>query len=89
MWIMICSPQTVPEDLKVMIIEGITKICPPGNVPREYEALRFCLAPREPDTQGPYLVMGLSTSSGTHMRLRNVLLYQPDFVHEAMPLTLP
>ncbi len=23
------------------------------------------------------------------MRLRDVLLYQPDFVHEAMPLTLP
>jgi hypothetical protein len=23
------------------------------------------------------------------MRLRNVLLYQPDFIHEAMPLTLP
>jgi len=83
------TPLTVPEYLKVLIREGITKICPPGNVPREYEALRFCLAPGEPGTHEPYLMVGLSTSSGTHMRLRDLLLYQPDFVHETMPLTLP
>ena len=84
-----CSPLTDPEDLKVLIREKITKICPPGNVLREYEALRFCLVSGEPGTQGHYLMVGLSTSSGTHMRLWNVLLYQPDFVHETMPLTLP
>ena len=33
--------------------------------------------------------MGLSTASGTHMRLRDVLMYQPDFTHEAMSLNLP
>jgi len=83
------SPLTVHEDLKVLIMEGINKIYPPGNVPREYEAICLCLAPGEPGTHGHYLLMGLSTSSGTHMRLRDVLLYQPDFVHETMPLTLP
>jgi hypothetical protein len=86
---MTCTPLTVLEDLKVLIREGITKICPPGNVSREYEVLRFCLTLGEPGTYGHYLLMGLSTSSGTHMRLRVVILYQPDLVHETMPLTLP
>ena len=73
--LMTCTPLTVPEDLKVLIREGISKICPLGNVPIEYEGLRFCLAPRELGTHGHCLLVGLSTSSGTHMRLRDVLLH--------------
>jgi hypothetical protein len=62
---MTCSPLTVPEDLKVLIREGISKIClpPPGNVPMEFEGLRFCLALGEPGTHGHYLLVSLSTSS--------------------------
>ena len=84
---MTCTPLTVLEDLKVLMREGISKTCPLGNVPREYERLRFCLALGEPGTHGHYLLVGLSTSSGTHMRLRDVLLHQLDFVHEAVSLT--
>ena len=38
-WMMTCAPLTSSEDLKVLIREGISKICPLGNVPSEYEAL--------------------------------------------------
>ena len=37
--IMTCAPFTVPEDLKVIIREKTTKICPLGNVPRDCEAI--------------------------------------------------
>ncbi len=30
---------THPEDLKILIREGIAKLCPPGIVAREYDAL--------------------------------------------------
>jgi len=59
---------------------------PPGIVPREYEALQFCMSPGEPGTQGHYLLVGLFILSGPHMRLRDVLLFQPDFLQESMPL---
>jgi hypothetical protein len=39
------SPLSVPEDLKVLILEGISKLCPPDLVQSSYEALRFFLAP--------------------------------------------
>ena len=58
----------------------------PGVVPREYEALQFCLAPWEFGTQGHNLMVGLSTLSGPHMRLRNILLYQPDLHLDPTPL---
>jgi hypothetical protein len=54
-WMMTCAPRTVQEYLKILINVGLTKTCLPGNVPREYEALQFCLAPGEPGTQGHYL----------------------------------
>ena len=38
-WMMTCSTLTHPEDLKILIKEGIAKLCPPGIVAREYEAL--------------------------------------------------
>jgi hypothetical protein len=88
-WIMTCSPLISPEDLKVLIREGISKICPLANVPREYEALHFCMAPGEPSTQGRYLLVGLSMTSGMHMCLRDVLLHQPDSLQESPPLALP
>ena len=38
-WMRTCSALTHPEDLKILVIEGIAKLCPPGIVAREYEAL--------------------------------------------------
>ncbi len=61
---------------------------PPGLVASAYEALQFCLVPGEPGTHGDYLPVGLQFTSETHMRLRDVLLAQPDFAHES-PVTPP
>jgi hypothetical protein len=36
---MTCSPLSAPEDLKVLIREGISKVCPPELVPASYEEL--------------------------------------------------
>ncbi len=88
-WMMICAPLTFPEDLKLLLKEGLAKLCPPGIVPREYEAMQFCLSPGEPGTQGHYLLVGLSILSGAHVRLRDVLLSQLDFLQEATPLVHP
>jgi hypothetical protein len=77
---MICAPLAFPEDLKLLLKEGMAKLCPIGIVPREYEALQFCLSPRELGTPVNYLLVGLSTLSGAHMRLRDVLPFQPDFL---------
>ncbi len=72
---MTCAPLTFPEDMKLLLKEGLAKLCPIGIVPREYEVLQFCLSPGEPGTQGHYLMVGLSTLSGAHMRLRDVQLF--------------
>jgi len=40
-WMMTCAPITVHEDLKVLLRKGLSKLCPPGIVIREYEALQF------------------------------------------------
>ena len=72
---MTCAPLTFPKDLKLLLKEGLANLCPIGIVPREYEALQFCLSPGEPGTQGHYLLVGLSTLSGAHMRLRGALLF--------------
>ena len=73
-WMMTCAPLIFPEDLKLLLKEGMAKLCPIGIVPREYEALQLCLSPGEPTTPGHYLLVGMSTLSGAHMRLRDVLL---------------
>jgi hypothetical protein len=38
-YLMACSPLSAPEDLKVLIWEGISKLCPPELVQFSYEAL--------------------------------------------------
>ena len=38
-WMMTCASLTSREDLKVLVKEGLIKICPPALVPKEYEAL--------------------------------------------------
>ncbi len=48
----------------------------------EYAGLRFCLAPSETGNGG-YLLLGLSPASGTHMRLRDILLSQTDSAHDS------
>ncbi len=86
---MTCAPLTFPEDLKLIFKLGMAKPCPPGIVPREYGALQFCMSPGEPSTQGHYLRIGLSTLSGAHMRLRDVMLFPPYFLQESTPLVHP
>ena len=75
---MTCATLNVLEDLKVPIREKISKIYPPGNVPHEYEELLLRMALGELGTLGHYLMVGLSTLSGTQMRLKDVLLHQPN-----------
>ena len=78
------STLAYPEDLKILIRENIAKLCPPGIVAREYDAIQFVLSPGELGTQGRYLLVGLSPASSTHLRLRDILLYQPVGAHEAV-----
>ncbi len=56
---MTCSTLIHPEDLKILIREGIAKLCPPGIVAREYNALQFVLSLGELGTHGSYLLVGL------------------------------
>ncbi len=77
---MTCTPLSALEDLKVLIREGLTKICPPDLVKPSYERLRLFLSPGDSGTQGLHLLVGFQVSSEVHMRLRDVLLCQPDFI---------
>jgi len=70
-----CAPLTTMEDLKVLIKEGLVKICPPALVPKEYKALQFRPVPGEAGTHGDYLAVGLSMLSDTHMRIKDILLF--------------
>ena len=79
---MTCTPLSTPEDLKVLIREGITKICPPDQVKPSYETLRFFLSPGDPGTSGLHLLVGLHIRSEVHMKLRDILLCQPDYLYE-------
>jgi hypothetical protein len=54
-----CTPLYAPEDLKVLIREGLTKICPPDFVKPSYNMLRFFLSPGNSGTQGLHLLVGL------------------------------
>ncbi len=83
------TPMTQPEDFKLLLREGIAKLCPPGIVTREYNSLQFVTAKGEAGTQGNYLLVGLSTLSQTHLRLRDILLSQQEVVHETQSQTLP
>ncbi len=86
---MTCNPLSSPEDLKVLIREGITKLCPPDLVKPSYEALRFFLSPGDPGSQGLHLLVGLQVLFEVHMHLRDVLLCQPDFISDNLGTTLP
>ncbi len=86
---MTCAPLTNPEDLKVLIKEGLVKICPPALVPKEYEALPLRLVPGDTGSHGDYLAVGLSMLSDRHMCIRDIMLYQPDSIQESPQLTLP
>jgi hypothetical protein len=84
---MTCSPLSAPEDLKVLLKEGISKLCSLDQVHTAYEALRFFAAPGEPGTTGLHLMVGLHTSMEVHVRFRDVLLWQPDYIPES-PATM-
>ena len=84
-----CTPHSTPEDLNILIREGIAKLCPPGLVPSIYDDIKFCLASGEPGPNGHYLLVGLQTAKGAHMRLREVLLSQPNFALDSPVIHLP
>ena len=86
---MTCTPLAAPEDLKVLIREGIAKLCPTELVKSSYETLRFFLSPGDQGTQGLHLLVGLLVSSEVHMRLRDVLLCQPDYLSDSQGLFSP
>ena len=86
---MTCTPLIAPEDLKVLIREGIAKLCPTELVKSSYETLRFFLSPGDQGTQGLHLLVGLLVSSEVHMRLRDVLLCQPDHLSDSQGLFSP
>jgi len=73
-YLMTCAPLSAPEEFKVLIREGISKLCPPDLVSPSYEALRFFLSLGEPDTTGLHLLVKLQIASEAHTRLRDVLL---------------
>ncbi len=52
-----------------------------------YEALRFFAAPWEPSTTELHLLVGLKTSMEVLMRLRDVLLWQPNYIPKS-PITV-
>ena len=62
---MTSAPLAKREDFKLLLREGIAKLCPPGIVTREYNSLQFATAKGEPGTHGSYLLVGLSTLSLT------------------------
>ena len=62
-WMMTCSTLAYLEDLKIFIREGISKLCPPGIVAREYDFIQLVLSPGELGTQGRYLLVGLFSAS--------------------------
>ena len=74
---MTCSPLAHLEDLKRLLRTAIQLVSPEEDVDDEYSSLLFCLAPGE-QGGGSYLLLGLSPGSLPHMRLRDILLAQPD-----------
>ena len=76
-YMMTCSPLPRPEDLKPLIKTAIQIVTSPEDVDSEYAAIAFCVALGE-QGGGAYLLLGLSPGSLPHMKLRDILLAQPD-----------
>jgi len=74
---MTCSPLSHPEDLKPLIKTAIHLVTAAEDAEDEYAALHFCLVPGELGI-GSYLLLGLDPGSIPHMRLRDIMLVQPD-----------
>ena len=83
------APLANPEDLKVLIKEGLIKICTLALDPKEYEALKVRPVPDDTGTHGDYLAVGLSMLSNKHIYIKDIMLYQPDSSQESPHLTLP
>jgi hypothetical protein len=75
-------PISHPENLKSLIKTAIKLLTEEAQFGDEYAGLRFCLAPSETGNGG-YLLLGLSPASGTHMRLKDILLSQPDAAEDS------
>jgi hypothetical protein len=76
-YMMTCSPISHPEDLKPLLKTTIQIVTSAEEAEDEYAAMHFCLAPGELGI-GSYLLLGLDPSSISRMRLRDILLVQPD-----------
>ena len=74
-------PISHPENLKPLIKTAIKLLTAEDQFDDEYAGLRLCLAPSE-SGNGGYLLLGLSPSRGTRMRLRDILLSQPNAAHD-------
>ncbi len=55
---------------------------PPGTGTGLLRGALIFLAHGEPGATGMYLMIGLHVASQVHMRLRDVLLFRPDFISE-------
>ncbi len=53
------SPLSTPEDMKVLIKEGISRLFTADQVQASYEALRIFAAPGDLGTSGLHLLIGL------------------------------
>ncbi len=68
---------------------GHSQVSPPDLVKPSYVALQFFLSPGDPGSQGLHLLVGLQVLSEVHMRLKDVLLCQPDFISDSLGTTPP
>ncbi len=82
MYMMTHIPISHPENLKPLIKTAIRLLTEEDQFEDEYAGLRFCLAPSE-SGNGGYLLLGLSPAIGTHMRLRDILMSQPDAAQDS------
>ncbi len=64
-------------------------LCPPDLVKPSYEALQIFLSPGDPSLQGLHLLVGLQVLFEVHMRLKDVLLCQLDFISDNLGTTPP
>ncbi len=66
-----------------------TPLTAPEDLKEQYDSLRFFLFPGDSGTQGLRLLVGLHVPSEVHMRLRDILLCQPDYTPENPVTTSP
>jgi hypothetical protein len=82
-YMMTCIPLPNPEDLKVLVKEAIFVVTPPDDADSKYAALRFCIAPQSTDLTAITTSWASRLGSRYHICLRDILLIQPDSIHDS------